>query len=89
MNTTDTRYPYAYAADYVRSLVGYENHSLKLSRSDASQVCSGIALAIGMDDSELARKIADYYLANKDSITKALIEGFTNEFKGINRGFYK
>jgi hypothetical protein len=37
-----------------------------LSRSQASQVRSVIARAIGMDDEELARKIADYARAQEN-----------------------
>jgi uncharacterized protein (DUF1684 family) len=53
----------------VRSLAGYGEHGMKLSRSDASLIRSGIALALGMDDDELARKLADHYKANEESIT--------------------
>ena len=65
---TDERYPYTYAADYVRSLAGYGEFCTKLSRSDASRIRSGIALALGIDDAELARKLADHYKANEDTI---------------------
>lgn len=75
--TDDTRYPYTYAADFVRSLAGYGDQGAKLSRSDASQIRSGIALAIGMDDAELARKLADHYKANEDEITKAQVAAFS------------
>lgn len=74
--TTDTRYPYTYAADYVRSLVGYGDRGTKLSRSDASQIRSGIALALGMDDAELARRLADYFKANEDAITEVQVAAF-------------
>jgi len=74
--TTDTRYTYTYAADYVRSLAGYGEHGTKLSRSDASQIRSGIALALGMDDAELARKLADHYKANEDAITDKSVAAF-------------
>ena len=73
---TDTRYPYTYADDYVRSLAGYGEHGTKLSRSDASQIRSGIALAMGIDDAELARKLADYYKANEDAITDKSVAAF-------------
>jgi hypothetical protein len=67
---TDTRYPYTYAADYVRSLAGYGEGGTKLSRGDASQIRQGIAKALGMDDAELARKLADHYKANEEAITE-------------------
>ncbi len=74
--TTDTRHPYTYAADYVRSLAGYGEHGTKLSRSDASQIRGGIAKALGMDDVELANKLADYYKANEDAITDKSVAAF-------------
>ncbi len=74
--TTDTRYPYTYAADYVRSLAGYGEHGTKLSRSDASQIRSGIAAALGMDDAELACNLADYYRAHEDAITDKSVAAF-------------
>ena len=74
--STDTRYPYTYAADYVRSLAGYGEHGMKLTRSDASQIRSGIAAALGMDDAELARKLADYFKANEDAITEMQANAF-------------
>ena len=79
MTTTearDGRYPYTYACDYLRSLAGYGEHGTKLSRSDASQIRSGIAAAIGMDDDELARKLADYYKANEDEISEKSAQAF-------------
>lgn len=78
MNTADTRYPYTYAADYVRGLAGYGEQGTKLSRSDASQIRSGIALAIGMDDAELARNLADHYKANQEAITDAQVAAFSS-----------
>ena len=74
--STDSRYPYTYAADYVRSLAGHGEQGAKLSRSDASQIRSGIALALGMDDVELARKLADHYRANEDAITAKSVAAF-------------
>lgn len=74
--TTDARYPYTYASDYMCSLAGYDDKGIKLSRSDASQIRAGIALALGMDDTELASKLADYYKANEDAITEKSVKSF-------------
>lgn len=74
--TTDTRYPYTYAADFVRGLAGYGESGTKISRSDARQIRSGIAAALGMDDTELARKLADHYRANEDSLSKQSTAAF-------------
>jgi hypothetical protein len=75
-NENDTRYPYTYAADFVRGLAGYGEGGTKLSRSDASQVRQGIADALGMDDAELARKLADYYKANEATLTEKAMRSF-------------
>lgn len=72
----NSRYPYTYAADFVRGLAGYGEGGTKLSRSDASQVRQGIAEALGMADDELARRLADYYKANQDELTKKSCEAF-------------
>lgn len=65
---SDTRYPYTYACDYVRSLAGFGEGGVKISRSDASTIREGIALALGIDDAEIARKLADYYKRNEPEI---------------------
>ena len=61
-----SRHPYTHAADYVRSLP-----ETGISRSDACAIRQGIAKAIGMNDEELATKLADYFRANEESITEA------------------
>ena len=72
----NSRYPYTYAADFVRGLAGYGEGGTRLSRADASQVCQGIAAALGMDDAELAQKLADHYKANEDAITEKSVKSF-------------
>lgn len=74
--SADARYPYTYAADFLRSLAGYGEHGTKLSRSDASRVRSGIAMALGMDDAELAEKLADYFKSNEDEIVASQVGDF-------------
>ena len=64
----DSRYPYTYSCDFIRCLAGYSLYGMKISRSDASQIRSGIAEALGMDDVELAQKLSDYYKANENTI---------------------
>lgn len=81
--TTDSRYPYTYAADYVRGLAGYGEGGTKLSRGDASQVRQGIAAALGMDDAELARKLADYYKANQDGLTEKSVQAFMRSQESV------
>ena len=61
----DTRYPYTYAADFIRTYGPVSSEGVVLSRSDASQIREAIAKAIGIDDEELAVKLADAQLANE------------------------
>lgn len=65
----DPRYPYTHAADFIRMIPEKEyiesigmSIGVKLSRSDASRIRSAIAEVLGIDDEELARKLADKYL---------------------------
>ncbi|MDN7814856.1 hypothetical protein [Burkholderia vietnamiensis] len=60
-----SKYPYTEAADFIRGRVTDFDERLgirvpTISRSEASQARQAIALALGMDDAELAKKIADY-----------------------------
>jgi hypothetical protein len=71
---SDSRHPYPYASDYVRILAGYGDHGSKLSRADASKIRQGISKAIGMDDAEMAAKLADYYKANEEGLTALAVE---------------
>jgi hypothetical protein len=79
--TPDTRYPYTYAADFVRSLAGHTENGTKLSRSDASQIRQGIATVLAMDDHLLATKLADFYLANEEDITEKSVKDFSDAIK--------
>ena len=63
----DARYPYTYACDFIRALAGYNEGGTKLSRSDASKIIEGIALAIGMEDRKLAELLADAENNKSDS----------------------
>lgn len=62
----DSRYPYTYAADLIRIAVGDDYGSGLISRSAASTARSIIAEASGIDDEELAIKLADMYLSRED-----------------------
>lgn len=60
-----SRYPYTEACDFIRSIVvDYdEDTGMRLptiSRREASLARQAIALALGMSDEEMAKKIADY-----------------------------
>lgn len=73
MDKSDGRYPWTYAADYIRMGVVDFDPSCQMerptiSRSQASQARRTIARALGMSDDELASKLADQYIAdNKES----------------------
>lgn len=68
MSKDNGRYPYTYACDYMRVYSGYSQQGINLSRGDASHIRQAIAAAIGMDDHELACKIADYYIENEEKV---------------------
>jgi hypothetical protein len=59
----DTRYPYTYAADYVRGLPSPTPHGVSVSRADASAIVAGIAEVLGITAESLAEQLADAYLA--------------------------
>ena len=63
--STDQRYPYTYAADHLRMLVGHnEEGSCKISRSDASKILSEIASVLGHENHErIASLLADKSLS--------------------------
>lgn len=64
---TDSRYPYTHACDYIRGLGAIQyGEGILLSRSYASQIIQGIAQAIGMDDHQLACKLADVFLEQQN-----------------------
>lgn len=67
---TSSRYPYTYASDYLRAFGGADSSGAKMSRSEASQIRGAVAKALGMDDAELAAKLADYYLANDAEVSE-------------------
>ena len=62
---TDSRYPYTYACDFIRMTGPVGPKGVVLSRSDASQIRQSIADVLGMDDHELACKLADAELARE------------------------
>lgn len=61
---SNSRYPYTYAADYIRHIAGTVEggFSTKISRADASRIRHEIASAIGVSDEEVALRLADKYL---------------------------
>jgi hypothetical protein len=63
----DSRYPYTYACDFVRAAGPVGSEGVVLSRSDASQICRSISNALGMENHELACKLADAQLVNEEN----------------------
>jgi uncharacterized protein YidB (DUF937 family) len=63
----DSRYPYTYACDFIRAAGPVGSEGVVLSRSDASQIMQHIADALGMDNHELACKLADAQLVNEEN----------------------
>ena len=68
--STDTRYPYTYCADLIRGWGGYGQLGTNLSRVDAANIKAELAKVLGMDERTLACTLADYYLANQQSLTE-------------------
>jgi len=80
--SNDTRYPYTYAADYIRSLAGYNENGTKISRSDASMIIHHIAMLMEMDKESLANTIADAELEKTDEDHRKAVMAFLEEFYG-------
>jgi hypothetical protein len=68
---TKIRNPYTIASDFIRAGAGNNEAGPILSRVEAAQIGGYIAAALGMEKDELARKLADYYLRNKEEIDNA------------------
>lgn len=79
------RYPYTYAADLIRGIPDRDGIGCKLSRSEASKILKLFAKVIGMEDEKLAQKLADYYLANKETIDKGQEQAV---IQAIKEGIY-
>lgn len=57
-----SRFPYTHSCDMIREIVGPQ----EVSRSQASELRQKIAEVIDMPDSELASKLATYFMAKHD-----------------------
>ena len=58
----DSRYPYIHACDFVRNAAPWDESGCTMSRSTASQIRALFSLALGVDDKEVAEKLADAFL---------------------------
>ena len=81
---TDPRFPYTYACDLIRAIPDVTSNGLKLSRSEASRIRSTISKILGMDDGDVAEKLAKYYLENGDEFNN--IKELIREIFGITGG---
>lgn len=80
-----SRHPYTHAADFIRALGPINQGGVVLSRSDASQICQGIAKAIGMSDEELAIKLSNAEQAKTDDEQEAQAERLVREMTSVYR----
>lgn len=62
MNKDSPRYPYTFACDYLRMKVGDDYVKGLPSRAAMSHARSVIANVLGIEDKELAERLADRYL---------------------------
>lgn len=61
-----SRYPYTEAYDALRAKTEWiKDHGVSLGRSDTAKIVKFISEAIGMDNEELACKIADHARAQE------------------------
>jgi len=75
---SSSRYPYTYACDLIRMKGPTGPHGTMLARADASQVRKLFAEVLGMDDQELAERLADYYLENQDELVDDSVQKITS-----------
>lgn len=59
---SDSRYPYTYACDFIRSVSPWGDDGCAISRATASQIRQIISLSLGIDDRKVAEKLADMSL---------------------------
>ena len=66
MDKTDSRYPYTYAADYLRDKVPNSDGKI-LSRSVMAQICQVIADAMGMENKlPISEALANKFIEEND-----------------------
>lgn len=68
----DTHYPYTYAADYLRMKIGDDYGKGLISRGAAAHAKSLIAQVTGIDERDIACKLADAYLAEQEAANAEL-----------------
>lgn len=71
-----SRYPYTYASDLLRMIPDLGPEGCKLSRSEASSIRQKISEILGLDDEEVAKKLADYYQEHEEELSQASADRF-------------
>lgn len=61
------RYPYTYAADYLRMKVGDDYGKGLISRGAAAQVQTIIAKALAVDKETISKALAELYILENDA----------------------
>lgn len=59
---SNARFPYTYAADYIREAMQDHSPDLMLSRSEAAHIETMCAAALGIDRETLAKSLAEIYI---------------------------
>jgi hypothetical protein len=60
---TDSRYPYTYAADFLRMRIGNDYGKGLISRGAAAHATALIADVLNISSEEISKKLADAYIA--------------------------
>jgi len=81
----DSRFPYTYAYDYIRSLVGYDERGhTKLNRSDVVHIIKVISRIIGIDEESIVTNLAIDYLNKQDEIEEKNVHELTKIIEKIS-----
>ena len=75
---SDPKYPYVYACDFIRIISPWDENGGSMSTSQSRYIRRMIAMALGINDEEIAEKLADTYLKYEFKT-----QMFKSEFKKI------
>jgi hypothetical protein len=79
----DPRYPYTHAADLLRMVIARDNMNCKISREESSIIRNVICMICDLNDEIVAKKLAEYYLKNKDNLSNSIIDKFREKYKYV------
>jgi len=77
-----SRYPYTFACDLIRTIVGCDEKGQKLSRSEASQIRKLFSEVTGTNDHDMAISLAEHYLENRSDYVDMALKSFTSNVLG-------